>query len=90
MLRPQAENRIFSRILGFGVKTKDLSFEAKAKNFKMSPRGLHLWLQSCKLGRAFRVGFGFEPGSGLKSTEISGFVRVSGLKCIFCLRGTKL
>ena len=25
------------------AKVKDLTFEAKAKNFKMCPRGLHLW-----------------------------------------------
>ena len=31
--------------------------------------------QSCKSGRAFRVGFG--PGSGLKLTKISGFIRAS-------------
>ena len=29
--------------------------------------------QSCKSGRAFRVGFG--PGSGLKLTKISGLIR---------------
>ena len=32
----------FSRI--WGLEAKDLTFEAKAKNFKMCPRGLHLWL----------------------------------------------
>ena len=26
-----------------GLKAKDLTFEAKAKDFKMCPRGLHLW-----------------------------------------------
>ena len=31
--------------------------------------------QSCKSGRAFRVGFGFGPGSGLKLTKISGLIR---------------
>ena len=33
---------------------------------------LHGFAQSCKSGRAFRVGFGFGPGSGLKLTKISG------------------
>ena len=28
---------------GLEAKAKDLTFEAKAKNFKMCPRGLHLW-----------------------------------------------
>ena len=30
---------------GLEAKAKDLTFEAKAKNFKMCPRGLHLWLE---------------------------------------------
>ena len=29
---------------GLEAKAKDLTFEAKAKDFKMCPRGLHLWL----------------------------------------------
>ena len=31
----------FSRTWGLEAKAKDLTFEAKAKDFKMSPRGLH-------------------------------------------------
>ena len=31
----------FSRT--WGLEAKDLTFEAKAKDFKMCPRGLHLW-----------------------------------------------
>ena len=33
----------FSRIWDLEAKAKDLTFEAKAKDFKMCPRGLHLW-----------------------------------------------
>ena len=33
----------FLRTWGFEAKTKDLTFEAKAKDFKMCSRGLHLW-----------------------------------------------
>ena len=33
----------FSRTWGLEAKAKDLTFEAKAKDFKMCPRGLHLW-----------------------------------------------
>ena len=33
----------FSRTGGLEAKAKDLTFEAKAKDFKMCPRGLHLW-----------------------------------------------
>ena len=35
----------FSRTWGLVAKAKDLTFEtkAKAKDFKMCPRGLHLW-----------------------------------------------
>ena len=42
----------FSRTGGFEAKAKDLTFEAKAKDFKMCPRGqgrprgLHLWKQT--------------------------------------------
>ena len=32
-------------------------------------------IQSCKSGRAFRVGFEFGPGSGLKLTKHSGLIR---------------
>ena len=34
-----------------GLEAKDLTFEAKAKDFKMCPRGLHLWYRviSCFL-----------------------------------------
>ena len=32
----------FSRTWGLEAKAKDLTFEAKAKDFKMCPRGLHL------------------------------------------------
>ena len=32
-------------------------------------------VQSCKSDRAFRVGFGFGPGSGLKLTKLSGLDR---------------
>ena len=51
----------FSRIWGLEAKAKDLTFEAKAKDYKMCPRGrprgqgrprgLHLWL---KRKRKFR------------------------------------
>ena len=41
----------FSRTWGLEAKAKDLTFEAKAKDFKMCPRGLHLW----KLGRDRRL-----------------------------------
>ena len=34
----------------------------------------HRTHQSCKSGRAFRVGFGFGPGSGLKLTKILGLI----------------
>ena len=33
----------FSRTWGLEAKAKDLTFEAKAKDFKMCSRGLHLW-----------------------------------------------
>ena len=33
----------FSRTWGLEAKAKDLTFEAKAKDFKICPRGLHLW-----------------------------------------------
>ena len=33
----------FLRTWGLEAKAKDLTFEAKAKDFKMCPRGLHLW-----------------------------------------------
>ena len=33
----------FSRTWGFEAKAKDLTFEAKANDIKMYPRGLHLW-----------------------------------------------
>ena len=33
----------FSRTWGLEAKAQDLTFEAKAKDFKMCPRGLHLW-----------------------------------------------
>ena len=33
----------FSRTWGFEAKAKDLTFKAKAKDFKMCPRGLYLW-----------------------------------------------
>ena len=33
----------FSRTWSLEAKAKDLTFEAKAKYFKMCPRGLHLW-----------------------------------------------
>ena len=33
----------FSSTWGLEAKAKDLTFEAKAKDFKMCPRGLHLW-----------------------------------------------
>ena len=36
-----AEDKAFSRTWGF--EAKDLTFEANAKDFKMCPRGLHLW-----------------------------------------------
>ena len=32
-------------------------------------------MQSCKSGRAFRVGFGFGPGSGLQLIKTSGLNR---------------
>ena len=32
---------------GLEATAKDLTFEAKAKDFKMCPRGLHLWLRCC-------------------------------------------
>ena len=38
----------FSRTWGLEAKAKDLTFEAKAKDFKICPRGLHLCL-ICKL-----------------------------------------
>ena len=41
----------FSRTSGLEAKAKDLTFEAKAKDFKMCPRGLHL----CKLVQLKRV-----------------------------------
>ena len=33
----------FSRTWGLEAKAKDLTFEAEAKDFKICPRGLHLW-----------------------------------------------
>ena len=39
----------FSRTRGLEAKAKDLSFEAKAKDFKMCPRGLHFWLFEFKI-----------------------------------------
>ena len=38
----------FSRTWGLEAKAKDLTFEAKAKakDFKICPRGLHLWWQT--------------------------------------------
>ena len=40
----------FSRTWGLEAKAKDLTFEAKAKDFKMCPRGLHLWWLKWKFG----------------------------------------
>ena len=33
------EEKVFSGLVGFEAKTKDLTFEEKAKDFKMCPRG---------------------------------------------------
>ena len=46
---PEPGTGQFSRTWGFEAKAKDLTFEAKAKDYKMCPRerprgqGLHLW-----------------------------------------------
>ena len=40
VLEPRTEH--FRGLVGLQAKAKDLSFEAKAKNFKMCPRRLHL------------------------------------------------
>ena len=56
----------FSRTWGFEAKAKDLTFEAKAKDFKMCPcgrsrgqgrpRGLHLWQQRIQKSSFFHLG----------------------------------
>ena len=46
VLEPKTEQ--FSRTWGF--EAKDLTFEAKAKDFKMCPWGLHFWRQKIKVG----------------------------------------
>ena len=35
----------FQELVGFEAKTKDLSCEAKTKDFKMCPHRLYLWLK---------------------------------------------
>ena len=63
VLEPRAGQ--FSRFWGFETKVKDLTFGAKAKDFKMCPRGLHL----CSLRWIMMAYFWFGPGAAAPSAS---------------------
>ena len=52
-----------------------LDTDSEIRDFVVNGQNYHLPNQSYKSGRAFRIGFSFGPGLGLKLKKISGLIQ---------------